>query len=116
MEGPSHAFAMNHFIGATATGSGTSTTCLSPRPISLPLWLRLTTTRPRSSGGDGVGKVKAVQQKEVTLETVERWIAMGHIRGAGLPSDFEMRSHAEQTALLTRMFELPAQLDEDPSV
>lgn len=62
-----------------------------------------------------MSKFEDVQQRVITVETVERWIAMGHISGVRLPRDFETLSDAEKTALLTRMFELPAQLDEDPS-
>lgn len=62
-----------------------------------------------------MSKFEAVQQKVITMETIEGWIAAGHIGGVRLPSDFETRSGAEKTALLTRMFELPVQLDEDPS-
>ena len=57
-------------------------------------------------------KIHNVQQKEVTLEIVERWIADGHIQGIRLPAEYRQRPESEITALLTRMFELPSQLDE----
>ena len=57
-------------------------------------------------------KVHDVQQKDVTWEIVERWLADGHIHGVRLPADYRERPDSEITALLTRMFELPGQLDE----
>lgn len=53
-----------------------------------------------------------MQQKDVTWGMVERWLADGHIQGVRLPADYRERPECEITALLTRMFELPSQLDE----
>lgn len=61
-----------------------------------------------------VEESNVVEQREVTLKTVERWIASGYIQGVRLPGDYRERPESEITALLTRMFELPNQLDEDP--
>lgn len=60
-----------------------------------------------------VSKIHDVQHKEATLEMVDRWIAAGHIQGVRVPADYRDRPESEITALLTRMFELPSQLDEE---
>jgi hypothetical protein len=59
-----------------------------------------------------VGHAEEVHQREVDLNTVQRWIAVGHIRSVRLPGDYRDRSEDEITRLLTRMFEVPAQLEE----
>ena len=58
-------------------------------------------------------ELNAVQQRPITRETVERWIARGYIQGVTLPDGWEDWPESQITALLTRMFELPTQLDND---
>lgn len=61
----------------------------------------------------GMGRVETVQQREIGLDTVQGWIAMGHIKGVRLPAGFPNWPEEEKTKLLTRMFEVPAQLEVD---
>jgi hypothetical protein len=51
-----------------------------------------------------VEEANRVQQREITLEMVQRWIAEGHIQGVRLPSDIP---ESEINRLLTEMFSLP---------
>jgi len=60
-----------------------------------------------------VGNPEAVQQREVDLDTVRGWIATGHIKSVRLPAGFPDWPEEEKTRLLTRMFQVPAHLEEE---
>jgi hypothetical protein len=47
------------------------------------------------------------------VDTVERWIARGYIRAVRLPNAYREWPKSEIARLLTRMFELLAQLEEE---
>lgn len=59
-----------------------------------------------------IGLTERVQQREISLATVQHWIDRGYIRAVRLPNGYEEWPAVEVTRLLTRMFEVPAQLDE----
>jgi excisionase family DNA binding protein len=56
---------------------------------------------------------EAAKQLQISSGTVRNWIAKGYIAGVRLPSGHRKVPESEVTKLLTRMFELPSQLDED---
>lgn len=53
------------------------------------------------------------EQLQISSGTVRNWIDKGYIAGVRLPSGHRKVPEAEVTRLLTRMFEIPSQLDED---
>ena len=59
------------------------------------------------SVGDAAGRL------QVSTGTVRNWIAKGYIRAVRLPSGHRKLPESEISKLLTKMFELPTQLDEE---
>lgn len=55
----------------------------------------------------------AAEQLQISPGTVRNWIDKGYIAGVRLPSGHRKVPESEIAKLLTRMFEIPAQLDED---
>lgn len=58
---------------------------------------------------------QAAEQLQISAGTVRNWIDKGYITGVRLPSGHRKIPESEVTKLLTRMFEIPSQLDEESS-
>ena len=56
----------------------------------------------------------AAEQLQISPGTVRNWIDKGYIAGVRLPSGHRKVPESEVTRLLTRIFEIPTQLDEEP--
>lgn len=56
---------------------------------------------------------EAAEQLQMSSGTVRNWMDKGYINGVRLPSGHRKIPESEVVKLLTRMFEIPSQLEEE---